>query len=102
MTHSPRDVRRSTDFSAQLLTPAGDVFGEGRVRNVSSSGLCMEHSLALHPGAYVGIEIPPDESRGRIAILGEVRWANGPEIGLQVTAMMPHHRARYSRLLESL
>lgn len=102
MTHPPRDVRRPSDLTALVMTPSGALQGQGRVKNLSNTGLCVEHPLGLHPGASIGVEIPAGEGRGRITILGEVRWADGDTSGVEVAAMVPHHRARYAHLMDSL
>lgn len=104
MTQARRDERRSTDFSAVVMTPSGAPRGRGRVKNLSHTGLCLsaKDALGFPPGASIGVEIPADAERGRITILGEVRWTDGREAGVQVAAMVPHHRARYARLLHAL
>lgn len=102
MDHSPRASRQSAAISAVLLSPGGTPVGRGLVKNVSETGLCVEHARSWPRGASVGLEIPATPGRGRITLLGEVRWSDGRAAGVEVAAMMPHHRARFSNLLDEL
>lgn len=102
MRFAERKERRPSDLSVEVQTPSGTLRADGRVKNLSDEGLCLEHELNVPPGAHIGVEIPPAGDRGRITILGEVRWANGKVAGIQVAAMVPHHRHRYRHLLSSL
>lgn len=102
MNRALRENRRPSDLSARVLTPSGSVHGRGRVKNLSSAGLLLEHGLPFPPGASIGVELPASAERGRIAILGEVRWTAQGGVGIQVTAMVPHHRVRYQHLLAAL
>lgn len=72
------------------------------VGNVSSGGLLLERlDVAIDSEDHLWIEIPKDDDRGRVGILGRVAWAAEGRAGVAIEAMLPHHRHRFSVLLKA-
>ena len=47
----------------------------------------------------VWVELPRTDGRGRVGMLGRVRWTEDDRAGVAIEAMLPHHRQRYVDLL---
>lgn len=99
-----RSERLSTNISVEVRSPNGENQGNARVKNLTSDGLLVERSDAfpVASGEAIGIEIPANEARGRVMILGQVAWANEGQAGVRVNGMLPHHRARFERMVSTI
>jgi hypothetical protein len=102
MQEQMRASRLHADIPVEVRVPTGDFRQVGRVRNLNTDGLLVEHPTPLKPGASIGVEFPASDGRGRMVVLGEVAWADRARAGVRVCGMMPHHRVRYERLLSNL
>ncbi len=47
----------------------------------------------------VWVELSRTAGRGRVGMLGRVRWTEDDRAGVAIEAMLPHHRQRYVDLL---
>lgn len=97
-----RATRMQADIEVEVLLPSGDVKALGRVRNLNQDGLLVEYTNPLQVGESVGVEFPETAERGRMVVLGEVAWAEQDRAGVRVRGMVPHHRARFEKLLTLL
>lgn len=98
-----RAQRLSADIVVEVQSPSGKATDVGRVRNLNPHGLMIEQeNLKLVRGDPIGVEFPATSMRGRVMILGEVAWKHGRHTGVRVNGMMPHHRARYERMVSSI
>jgi hypothetical protein len=52
---------------------------EGRLKNVSLSGVCIRRRIFLYSGNRVTVALPGDDETRR----GEVIWSNGKTFGLR-------------------
>jgi len=100
--NAARANRLYADIPVEVRMPTGDFAQPGRVRNLTSDGLLVEHASPLKPGSTIGVEFPASAGRGRMVVLGEVAWANAQRAGVRVCGMMPHHRVRFEKLMTSL
>jgi hypothetical protein len=100
---SEREHRLPADIKVEIRNPAGEGKGAGRVRNLNPNGLLVEQELLdVDRGDSIGVEFPATGTRGRVMILGEVAWKEGEQTGVRVNGMMPHHRARFERMVSSI
>ena len=103
---SETSAERRVRFAAEMpihVSREGGVVEEVILRDVGPEGFCVEAQLDdVKVGETVGLEVPADDERGRITALGELRWTDGTAAGLRLVGMMPNHRLRFSRLLDSL
>lgn len=97
-----RATRLHADIPVEVRLPTGDFRQAGRVRNLNTEGLLVEHDTPLTPGSSIGVEFPALAGRGRMVVLGEVAWADHKRAGVRVCGMMPHHRVRYEKLMTTL
>jgi hypothetical protein len=97
-----RANRLYADISVDVRLPVGEHKKPGRVRNLTADGLLVEYENPLRAGQSIGLEFPPSRERGRMVVLGEVAWSDDKRAGVRVCGMMPHHRARFERLLGNL
>lgn len=97
-----RANRLHADIPVEVRLPAGEHRKTGRVRNLNADGLLIEYDNPLRAGESIGVEFPPSRERGRMVVLGEVAWSDERRAGVRVCGMMPHHRARFERLLGNL
>ena len=97
-----RASRLHADIPVEVRIPTGEFHQVGRVRNLNTDGLLLEHDTPLKPGSSIGVEFPAGAGRGRMIVLGEVAWADRLRAGVKVCGMMPHHRVRYEKLVSNL
>ena len=99
----PRSRRHLASIEVEVSQPEGDSRDPARVVNLHEDGLLIEkEQVNCAPGDPIGIEFPATKSRGRVMILGEVAWRDATHAGVRVNGMLPHHRARYDRLVTAL
>ncbi len=97
-----RANRLHADIPVDVRLPVGELKKPGRVRNLTADGMLVEYDNPLRAGQSIGLEFPPSRERGRMVVLGEVAWSDEQRAGVRVCGMMPHHRARFERLLGNL
>jgi hypothetical protein len=105
---APRADRYPTDLAASVLLHPESPQDPARVDNVSTRGLLLTHlKKKLAPEQPLWIELPrtarPNGTIiGRVGFLGRVCWTENDRAGVAIEAMLPHHRARFVRLLGEL
>ncbi len=101
MTDRPERV--SIDLPAAVLAQPDGAEALARVRNVSRDGLLLARlARPVEPDEAIWIELPRTHGRGRVGLLGRVRWAEDDRAGVAIEAMLPHHRERFVSLVEAL
>jgi hypothetical protein len=100
----PRTTERySIDLAASVLTDPDGPHTAARVQNVSTRGLALSQlPRPIARETPIWIEIPKADGRGRVGFLGRVRWTRDDSAGVEIEAMLPHHRLRLSSILEEL
>jgi hypothetical protein len=97
-----REPRYAVTLSAAVTVGDEGAQRAARVTNLSRGGLCIEGPVGAPVDGFVGVEIRPDDDRGRIILFGVVRWATEGRVGLEIGGMHPRHRHRHEALLDSL
>lgn len=92
--------RRSLHALATLRPMRGLSWRRGAtVRNVARRGMMIELTEgAIARELEICIEMPAQNGRARIAAIAIVRWCAGRHVGLEILAMLPHHRERLEEL----
>ena len=95
--------RRNAHLTADVRM---DPEGPGRsaqITNVSTRGLRLRRAgRRLRRDQELWIEIPRVYGRGRMGMVARVAWTREDEAGVQIEAMLPHHRERLLSLFEAL
>jgi hypothetical protein len=74
---------------AWVLFSNGDVFGEGRVLDLTAPGCQIESSQKVIPGQYLELRILlPGQTSFFIVELAAVRWARGSRFGAEFIRMV--------------
>jgi hypothetical protein len=92
--------RRSLHALATLRPMRGLSWRRGAtVRNIARRGLMIELTEGvIARDLEICIEMPAQNGRARIAAIAIVRWCAGRHVGLEILAMLPHHRERFEEL----
>lgn len=98
-----RPDRFSIDLPASVLARPDGPQALARVRNVSADGVLLtDLARPVSRDESVWVELPRTEGRGRVGMLGRVRWAEDDRAGVAIEAMLPHHRQRFCDLLDAV
>ncbi len=99
---SPRPNRYPIDLPASFLSEPNGPQALARIENVSTGGILLTRiPKQVAPQDPVWVELGR-AGAGRVGLLGRVRWAEQDRAGVSIEAMLPHHRMRFARLLETL
>jgi len=75
-----RHPRKEIYIPTKFKKADSDIYSEGRIRNISFSGICLESETVLEKGDLVEFIVDDESYEERYLATAEVRWVGSSRI----------------------